>query len=334
MEEFDITLNNIKLHVICEKYKKELIAELMNGHSFIEQSNNKPTYNLILRDSLSKNTKGQYIKMIDKWFDNAVCDVWIDNSSKTIYMGNIQVSDNKWKDLLIQYFTVNVFNRLLEEIGFISFHSSCVEQNGIGVAFIAPRNNGKTNCMLNMMNYGYNSVTNDKLAIMYDGKDLIGYGVAQDVSIRISPSFKIQEQNKKYMKYVMEQNVSLVNQNLLEENKIHLDSTMVAKINNVNQVPITTIKKIFYPNYNGNIKQAIFESLSLSELKQLLKEQSLPLVHDTTCFLKEIRTNNSPLYDYNYTFNKILELDAYKVIQGEYTNDSFVDQVNKILKKN
>ena len=49
-----------------------------------------------------------------------------------------------------------------------------------------------------MMNAGFNSVTNDKIAVQFDGKHINAYGVAQDVSIRLTKSFREQEQNKKY----------------------------------------------------------------------------------------------------------------------------------------
>lgn len=332
MIEFDIKLDNLRLRVNCEDYKKELITELMSGHAYIEPPHDKSTYNLILRDSLSKNTKGTYIKMIDKWFDNASCDVWIDNINKTIYMGNIQASDIKWKNSLIKYFACNVFNRLLEEIGYIAFHSSCVDKKGIGLAFIAPRNSGKTNCMLNLMDVGYNSVTNDKLAIMYDGHDLRGYGVAQEISIRVSPSFRKQKRNEKYLKFIEEQNVVLNNKNTLEGNKIILDSILLANINNVSQIPTTKIKHIFYPQYNSKLTNAKFELLSLKELKKLLIEQRLPLVHDTKAFFREIKTTNSPLFDEETTLKKIMELQSYVVIQGENTRNDFVEKIDKKIK--
>lgn len=333
MIEFDIILNNIKLRIYCDKKKKEAIEELMNGHAYLVEPNGLPTYNLILIDNFIPKKYNSYIKMIDKWFDNATCDVYIDNNSKTVYMNNISVSNKKWEKPLIQYFACNLFNRLLEEIGYISFHSSCIEKNNQGIAFIAPRNNGKTNCMLNMMHAGFNSVTNDKLAIQFDGKNLNGYGVAQDVSIRLSQSFIKQPQNKKYLDIAKIQNVKLTDDNSLEGNKIHLESTYLAKINNVEQKPTTTIKNILFPIYNGNIKECILEPLNAYELDYLLNSQRLPLVHDTTEFFKEVKTNNYALYNELETLNEIKKLESYKIYQSEYTTYDYINKVKKLIYK-
>ncbi len=332
MSEFDINLNEIKLRIYCEEYKKELIEKLMTGHSFISEPEGIPTYNLVLFDNYTPKNYEFYTKMIDKWFDNATCDVWINNKSKTVYMSNIQVSDIKWRNMLIQYFTCNLFDRLLEEIGYISFHSSCVEKNNTGVAFIAPRNCGKTNCMLNLMNAGYNSVTNDKLAIQFDGININSYGVAQDVSIRLTKSFREQEQNKKYISFAEKQNIKLVDENLLEGNKIHLNSVELAELNNVKQIPTTILKFIMLPNYDSYTKSAIFSKLSNDEITYLLKSQRLPLVHDTTSFFENVISGNKPLYNEFLTIEEFKKIESYKVIQGENSKDDFVEKVKRLVK--
>ena len=332
MCEFDINIKEIKLRVYCEKYKKELIKALMTGHSYISEPVGIPTFNLVMFDNYTPKNCELYTKMIDKWFDNASCDVWINNNSKTVYMSNIEASNEKWRNLLIQYFTCNLFNRLLEEIGYISFHSSCVEIDNKGVAFIAPRNYGKTNCMLNMMNAGFNSVTNDKIAIQFDGEKFNAYGVAQDVSIRLSKNFRMQAQNKKYIPYAIKQNVELNDNSLLEGNNIHLGSVELANLNNVNQVPTTTLKHIIFPNYDSNTSNAVFSKLTFDEITYLLESQKLPLVHDTTSFFKYVNSGNQPTYDEITTITKLKEMESYKVIQGENSRDDFVYKIKKLVR--
>lgn len=332
MNEFDITLNEIKLRVYCEDYKALPIKNLMKGHSYIKEPVGVPTYTLILTENIKPKQYNLYLRMIDKWFDNASCDVWIDNYSKTVYMNNINASQQKWNDNLIQYFTCNLFNRLLEEKGFIAFHSSCVDIDGNGIAFIGPRNSGKTTCMLTLMEEGYNSVTNDKLAIKYDGNNFFGYGVAQDVSIRMSPSFRNLPQNKKYLKYVEEQNVKLYDENKLEGGNIHLESVELASINNVKQIPFTNIKNFIYPNYNSSVIDAEFKLMNKDEKLSLLQSQNLPLVHDSTYFFREVSTSSGLFYSKEELISKIIENDFYFVAQGENSRESFVNKI-KILNK-
>lgn len=332
MSEFDINLREIKLRVYCEDYKKEYIKDLMTGHSFINEPIGNPTYKLVMYDNFVPKNYNLYIKMIDKWYDNATCDVWIDNKSKTVYMSNIEASQEKWYRMLVQYFTCNLFNRLLEEIGYIAFHSSCVEKDNTGLAFIAARNCGKTNCMLNLMNESFNSVTNDKIAIQFDGNQLNAYGVAQDVAIRLSKAFREQAQNQKYIIYAKEQNVHLNDINSLEGNKIHLYSTELAKLNGVKQIPTTVLKYIFLPNYNPNLYETKFIKMTEEELNKLLETQSLPLVHETTNFFNEIKSGNYPLYDIKRTLEEIKKLQAFRVIQGENTID-FPQKIKQLINK-
>jgi len=200
------------------------------------------------------------------------------------------------------------------------------------VAFIAPRNSGKTNCMLNMMNAGYNSVTNDKLAVQFDGHKLNVYGVAQDVSIRLTKSFREQPQNKKYICFASEQNIKIVDQNLLEGNNIHLNSVQLAQLNGVNQVPNTLLCNIIFPNYDSNLTEAIFTKLSYDETTRLLETQKLSLVHDTTIFFKDVNSGNKAEYDSIRTLEELKKLISYSVIQGENTTNDFVIKVKKLIK--
>lgn len=331
MIEFDIVLYDIRLRVIARENTKKVITELMNGHSYIEDTAGVATYTLILDNDIVEWKHGEKIHMIDKWFDNASCDVWIDNTNRIVSMTNIWASSIKNKNLLIQYFACNLFNRLLEEKGYIAFHSSCVDKDGNGISFIGPRNSGKTNCMLNMMAEGYNSVTNDKLGILYNDDELYGYGVAQDVSIRMSLSFRNQPQNKIYIPYVEREGIKLSDKNLLDGNSIHLESCELATLNGVVQIPTTNIKHILFPKYNSEIKEVILNHLPPEEVRELILNQLLPIVHPCNEFLRIVHTNNTKAVDKSITIEEMLKLENYEIIQGENCRSSFVKTINKIM---
>ncbi len=334
MVEFDIVLWDIRLRVICENYKKDLIAELMKGHAFIDDPQGVPTYNLLLTDGGITWKNGEYFNVVDEWYDNASCDVWIDNPNKIVYMTNINASSIKYRNSLIQYFACNLFNRLLEERGYIAFHSSAVDKDGDGIAFIGARNAGKTNCMLNMMSAGFNSVTNDKLAVQYDGTDLNGYGVAQDVSIRMDLGFRSQEQNKKYLPYAEREGLVLSDENKLEGNNIHLESVELAHLNGVEQVPQTRIRHIIFPRYDSGITDVIVTPASPSRSKEIIDAQRLSLVHPTKSFFRLVNTGRMPYYSEQETLEQMYNLDNYEIVQGENSTESFVKTLKKIYRRN
>lgn len=331
VKNFNIVLNDLNLKVICDEKDYYCIYELMNGHSFIQFLNTTPTYTLIIDSNIVPKQYNLYVKMIDKWFDNASCDVWIDNDNKIVYMNNIVASLPIWRENLIKYFACNLFNRLMEEKGYIAFHSSCVEKDNKGIAFIAPRNYGKTSCMLALMSNGYNSITNDKLAIMKNNEnELLGYGVAQDVSIRLSPSFISVPQNKMYLKFAEEQNVKIENENKLEGQSIHLESTELAKLNNVNQLPETLLNTFIFPNYDGSITNIKLKKMSKEEKENLLLTQKLPMVHDTTKFLSYITIDKYEKFTNDETIENILSRDFYQISQGEKSTEALVKTLGKI----
>ena len=332
MVEFDIVLEDIRLRVICESYKKELIATLMNGHSYIEEPRGMATYNLFLTDDYLLKKNGTYIRVMDKWYDNATCDVWIDNPNKVVYMGNINASNIKNRNSLIQYFTCNLFNRLIAEKGYIAFHSSAVDKDGEGLAFIGARNAGKTNCMLNMMGGGFNSVTNDKLGVQYDGSGLNGYGVAQDVSIRMDLGFRSQERNKKYIPFAEREGITLADGNRLEGNNIHLESVELAHLNGVEQVPQTKIRHIIFPQYDSTVTEAVVRPMDRDKAREIILSQRLPLVHDTKEFFNLVNTGRRPEYDEQEVLRQMNDLENYEVIQGEKSTDSFVKKLTKIYR--
>lgn len=332
MEEFDLVYKNIRLRVECDKYIEKLVNDHLLNHITFNKSNEIPTYSIVIGDNI-KNTHGLYYRMVDKWFNNATLDCYIDNKNKICYATNFYASSDKYKNLLIQYFISNVFNRFLEMEGYLGVHSSCVEENNNGVLFVAGRYSGKTNCMLNMMNDGFNCVTNDKIALKKIDNSIIGYGIAQSISIRLGPSFCSQSQNKKYVDIALKRGIDIKCKDMVEGNSIELTDNEVARLNKVKQVLDTPIKCIIRPFYDPNIERPTFGRLTEEQLIELINSQYMPLVHDTTDFLREIKINGQKDIDKRITLDSLLDVPSYVCHQNEKTREEFVDKVKKLIMK-
>lgn len=329
MIEFDIVYKDIKLRVICKETFGIMIKNHLKGHvKFCEPIGNA-TYSLhISEDSNLKN--GLYGKIVDKWFNYATADCYIDDKNKICYLNNMCTDGIDNLTLLIQYFAGNVLNRLLEIKGYIAFHSSCVEKDGNGILFVAGRNSGKTVCMLNMMHYGWNSVTNDKCAINEENGSFNAYGIAQSVSIRMSKEFRNRPENQKYVEYGLRIGKTFSDQNMLEGNNITMNDVELANLNGVLQVEDTIIKTLFVPKYNPSIKEPTFNRMSEIEILKALREQLLPLVHDTTVFLKNMHLENEIIYNPEIIINKLIQLPCYYCEQNEHTTEKFVTKVKTL----
>ncbi len=330
MKEFSLVYKNISLNITCDEYIELLIKEHFQNHLTFSQRQYNPTYSLIIAENLN-NYSGTYFKMIDKWFDNATLDCYINNLNKTCYATNFQATSLEYKNLLIQYFVANVFNRFLEIEGYLGVHSSCVSKNGEGILFVAGRNSGKTTCMLNLMNAGFDSVTNDKIALKYENDCLFGYGIAQSVSIRFSPQFCAQVQNKKYVDLALQRGINIKGENMLEGNNMVLKDTELAQLNHVNQMFDTKIKCIINPSYDPQITKLIFNKLTNEEANNLIIEQYMSLVHDTTSFLRNIQLKHS--VDRNATFQGLSNIPFYSCKQNENTIEEFIDQMKSLILK-
>ena len=327
MVEFDVVYKHLKLRVFCTKKYEEMIKKHLNGHVKFKEPIGKETYRLCITDD--ENIKpGLCSKIIDKWFNYATADCYIDND--TCYLNNIKTDGEKNLTLMVQYFAANVFNRLLEIEGYIGLHSSCVEKDGNGIIFVGGRNSGKTNCMLNMMHAGYNSVTNDKSAIIYDN-GLIDYGIAQSVSIRLSKSFREQEENKKYEDLAIQRGIKFTDENKLEGNNIILNDIELAELNNVNQVEDTVLRLFVNPIYNPYITKLNFRPMLEKDVLQLIHSQLLPLVHETTFFLRNINYSSDYRYSNEDVINKLKEIPCYYCEQNQYTTKEFVEKIKKLV---
>ena len=332
MKKIELKYDDIRLRIICDEYIEYLIKKHFLNHINFEKTNKEATYTLIISGNIST-VSGNYHKMFDKWFDNATLDCFIDNKNKICYATNFHASNEKYKNLLIQYFVANVFNRFLEINGYLGIHSSCVEMNRHGVLFVAGRNSGKTICMLNMMNAGFNIVTNDKIALKNINNELIGYGIAQSVSIRLSPQFCAQPENQKYIELAKSRGIKIKNKNMLEGNNLILSDNEVAIINNVRQVYDTPISCIVNPEYDPFVNKPIFDILSENQILELFSSQYMSLVHDTTSFLREINGDKDLETINNLTLKKITNIPCYHCRQNEKTREEFTNKVKKLIFK-
>ena len=331
MREFDIVYNNIRLRIACDIKIQALLIKHFNNHVLFTEPIGKPTYSLIVEDD-AKTKSGEYFRMIDKWFEYATLDAYIDNKNRICYINNVNAKSEKNELLLVQYFVANVFNRLLELNGYLGFHSSCVEKDKNGIVFMAERNSGKTICMLNLMNNGYNSVTNDVIALKKIKDEIIGYGIAQSISIRLGPAFCAQKENQKYVELAIKKGIDIKDKDMLEGNNLYLTDLELATLNNVSQSMYTPIKCIIRPCYDPFITTATFDKISKEHLRELVYSQYRSLVHETTDFLVNLKLPGIDERERYKHFDDILTIPAYYCRQNEHTTEQFVEGIEKIRK--
>ena len=325
MEEFDLVYRDIRLRICCDHNILNIIKKHFLGHINFEKANGNPTYLVIVNDNIFMKN-GLYYRKVDKWFNYASLDFYIDNPNRVCNIANICAKNKENRDLIIVSSIANIFNRLLELKGYLGVHAACVEKDNNGILFVAERNSGKTVCMINLMNNGYNLVANDVVALKKDNSDLYAYGIAQSVSIRLSPAFREQKENKKYIDLAQKKGISIGDTNL------SLTDLELAKLNNVSLTMDTPIKFIVRPYYDPTIDRLIMYKMPIEQTRELIYSQYKSLVHETSDFLINIKLDGvNEKERYNH-FEDIISIPAFYCRQNEKTNEEFVNEIEKIKK--
>lgn len=330
MQEYDIVYKDIRLRLVCEETIMRDVINYFYNRVIIEDPRGIPTYQVVVNDNaVVKDCL--YYRKVDKWFDYASLDFYINNNDQICYIKNIDVCE-KHRDKLICTSIANVFNRLLELKGYLGIHASCVEKQNEGVLFVAERNSGKTVSALNLMSDGYNIVGNDMIAFRKENDNIIGYGVPQTASLRLSKSFCDQEVNKKYLLFAKEKNID-IDKCISEGKSINLSETELANINAVSQTIDTPIKCIIRPNYDPGIEHLTFYEMPIEQTRDLVYSQYKSLVHETSDFLINIKikdVDESLRYKY---LEDMAKIPAYYCIQNEKTTDEFIRKVDSVRKR-
>ena len=332
MEEFDLVYRDIRLRICCDYEIANIVKNHFYGHIKLEKPEGNPTYLLIVEDNLELKDIACY-KKVDKWFDYASLDFYIDNSNSACYITNINANNNKNRCSLISASVANLFNRLLELKGYIGLHAACVEKENDGVLFVAERNSGKTVCMLNLMNNGYNLVANDATALKKIDDELMGYGIAQSVSIRLSPSFCSKKENEKYINLAIQKGIKIKDKEMLDGNNFNATDSELANINNVSLTIESPIKFIVRPCYDPTINHLIVYQMPIEQTRELVYSQYKSLVHETSDFLINVKLDGVDEAERYRHFEDIVTIPAYYCRQNEKTNDEFVKGMELIRKK-
>lgn len=334
MKNFALVYRSICLNVACDDEFEDVIKQHFCGSKkIISTSSKNPTYTIVVTAHI-RTIDGIYHKMVDKWFNYSTLDCWIDNVKKICYISNFHADCNTNRNLTIQYFTSNLFNRLLELNGYHGIHSSCVAKDGNGIIFIGKRLAGKTTCMLHLLSSGFNLVNNDTAAIKYfeTEKQVEAFSIIKNIFIRMNKSFSTQPQNQKYLKIAKEQHVKCDDEVKLEENRIILTPLELAQLNNIEFVPSVTLKAIVIPQYNPSLKKLRITLHDTAIYKEFFISQILPLVHDTTSFLSDISIPNSETCSIEECISGLSLLPCYLCEHNENTLIDLSNELQEILK--
>lgn len=287
-----------------------------------------PAFTLIIADTI-RDPSGIYARLNNEVFHDTTMDCWIDNTLQTCWITGFYAKTEADKILCIRYFCSNLFNRLLELNGYVGIHSSCVNCNGIGIAFIGERMAGKTTCMLSLIDAGFDLICNDVSAMRYIPKKKIveAYGVPNDAFIRMSADFCTQRYVYKYLPIAQIQGINCDKATCLTENRIMLTHKTLAELNRVLLLPATKVDLVIIPKYTSALKKATFTKLNRESCVQHFLSQETELIHDSTMFLGELNLQGSIHGTLSELAVHLSQLPCYYCEYNEKTTQDFVASI-------
>ena len=137
--------------------------------------------------------------------------------------------------------------------------------------------------------------------------------------------------NQKYVKLALERGIAIKNKNMLEGNNIVLNDNELASLNNVKQVFDAPITCIITPTYDPFIEQPVFQRLKPEQVRDLILDQYMSLVHDTTIFFRDIQLGRE--INRNITLEEAINIPSYSCRQNENTTREFTNIIRKLVLK-
>ena len=100
---------------------------------------------------------------------------------------------------------------------------------------------------------------------------------------------------------------------------------------NVKQVFDAPITCIITPTYDPFIEQPVFQRLKPEQVRDLILDQYMSLVHDTTIFFRDIQLGRE--INRNITLEEAINIPSYSCRQNENTTREFTNTIRKLVLK-
>ena len=240
--------------------------------------------------------------------------------------------------VFLKRFIIDYANRIIERNGGFFLHGSSVVDSGKSIIFTGDKMSGKTTNMLYMLDrYGLSYSSNERVAIINNGKSIFSYGCPSNINIRIGTLCYNSNLFSKFSKYVNSNTFNLEMKDIdkLEEQRLVFSVNDIARIFETGINPSGTITCIcnltFLPEVDFSMRELTFKE-KLIILKRNLISGIYPTRKDT---LEEIL----PI-QYNKTLLDISSLKCYNICHNNTSNniekiyDRIKEYINNESRKN
>lgn len=330
MSNVVVSLDKIKVNFNCDN--EEILAQVQKDFGDFMTFSDEPseeklfTVNCHEMDSLKEESGGKV------FYDKEPKDKHV--NKVTIFDDSVDVQYHGENDYssFCGYVLLNSMGKLFENSGYFILHSSCIEKDGEAIAFSGKKGAGKTQTLLNLLQNGYNLVTNDKLAVRVgDNDELVCVGFPTTVGIRMTNSFVSDEKNQPILRTLKQKHLEVLkaadSKNLADESKkFFIHPRVITNSYGQDISPISNLVQIVNPTFNPEKEQ--FESRP-ADLTELIRSQREEAVSIEKPYLNNIEYTPFQI-DMEETIEKMADLEGNIVVeQGPGQTSDLIDVLER-----
>ncbi len=314
MEQVILKYGQLKVKLKSPTYLIDTIKKRFKGMMSISHSNDEYDYSLEFCKQSENHIDKLFTLNIPYMDYHPQFSVDNENNSCKVYF--LDSYDKEAKKKIARNFITNLFIRLYQLKGALLLHCSCVEKDNKSVIIVGKANSGKTVTMLNLLDFGFNFITNDFLIVDKNNNKLEFLPSPQFIGIRRSSRWLELEKNKKYASLKSEGYIRVA------EDRIYMSPQDLINLNNVNIGNICSeLKMIVIPQYTPNSDYCCVVANNSQKIKIL----------DNNKFNNFIEYSSQESYD-----NDFYKIDTY-IKNRNIKNDIFNELINNqtyIIKQN
>lgn len=239
-------------------------------------------------------------------------DIYYHNNERELIVTNLKENDKRnLMRLMRELFIYNIL--FFKECSF--FHSACVANDDFSIAIIGDKFAGKTTMCLNLLNSGWDFVSNDKLILSKnDEKELICWGLPIALGIRdgTMPLYFDKLQN-------IERDI--------DDNRYYLTPNQLIERFNVKVANGRKLKMFLIPKFSPHAKEIRLERLSPDKALPILKKQYLEAFNDDNRILGVNQIKSEEKF-----IEEIQEIPAFEVTINSELNYKLNNAIMNIIR--
>lgn len=308
-------IQNLSLYMnICKEETKQKVDSIISIFPYCKISNN---YKL-LKLCETGYADGAYRTLIHH--ENGIM---VHKKQHSIYVFLKETNENDTLEFIENIINTTIA-KLLEADNILFLHASCFCKNGEAIAVVGNKNTGKTSILCEMLQQGYDMLSNDKIGISFINQEVKAFGIPSSIGIRLATIDKcFSEENKNKLANLPQWKEVILQTKKDLSQKINISLKDFVELFHCKIVQQSRLRWIIVNEYTENEEKLKIKELSFEKYKSFLESQFVSAVSPAFSYIDGIYRKKKVLLDERICSEiKILKINS---------NEKNISQLEKIL---